>query len=78
MEIPLGGAEFHADRRTDMTKLTVAIRNFVSAPKKNRRKSSKQYERPENKNRRRTTNCNPTRYKCCLRSDDVLSRSGTT
>jgi len=24
---------FHADRRTDMTKLTVALRNFAKAPK---------------------------------------------
>ena len=24
---------FHADRRTDMTKLTVALRNFANAPK---------------------------------------------
>ena len=25
-------AEFHADRRTDMTKLIVAFRNFANAP----------------------------------------------
>ena len=31
---PLVGAElFHADRRTDMTKLTFAFHNFVNAPK---------------------------------------------
>jgi len=27
-------AEFHADRRTDVTKLNVAFRNFSNAPKK--------------------------------------------
>jgi hypothetical protein len=27
------GAEFHADRRTDMTNLIVAFRNFANAPK---------------------------------------------
>jgi len=27
-------AEFHADRRTDMTKLIVSFRNFANAPKK--------------------------------------------
>jgi hypothetical protein len=26
---------FHADRRTDMTKLIVAFRNFANAPKRN-------------------------------------------
>jgi hypothetical protein len=30
---PLGGELFHADRRTDMTKLIVAFRNFAYAPK---------------------------------------------
>ena len=29
----MGAELFHADRHTDMTKLTVAIRNFVNAPK---------------------------------------------
>jgi len=34
-ENPSSGSEFfHADRRTDMTKLTVAFRNLVNAPKK--------------------------------------------
>ena len=35
MKIHKVGAElFHADRRTDMTKLTVAFRNFAIAPTK--------------------------------------------
>jgi len=35
MKILSVGAElFHTDRRTDMTKLTVAFRNFSNAPKK--------------------------------------------
>jgi len=29
----VGSELFHADRRTDMTKLIVAIRNFANAPK---------------------------------------------
>jgi len=29
----VGGELFHADRRTDMTKLLVAFRNFANAPK---------------------------------------------
>jgi hypothetical protein len=34
MKIRLVGAElFHADRRTDMTKLIVPFRNFSNAPK---------------------------------------------
>jgi len=34
MKIRLEGAKlFHAGRRTDMTKLIVALRNFVNAPK---------------------------------------------
>jgi hypothetical protein len=35
MQIPSVGVEFffHANRRTDMTKLVVAFRNFVNAPK---------------------------------------------
>jgi len=33
MNIRLMGAEFHADGRTDMTKLIVAFRNFAKAPK---------------------------------------------
>jgi hypothetical protein len=33
MKILLVGVEFfHAERRTDMTKLIVAFRNFVNAP----------------------------------------------
>jgi hypothetical protein len=30
---PMGGESFHSDRRTDMTKLRVAFRNFANAPK---------------------------------------------
>jgi len=30
---PVGAEMFHADRQTDMTKLTVAFRNFANAPK---------------------------------------------
>jgi hypothetical protein len=30
---PVGGELFPTDTQTDMTKLTVAIRNFVNAPK---------------------------------------------
>ena len=33
MKIRPVGAEFYAEGRTDMTKLTVAFRNFASAPK---------------------------------------------
>jgi len=34
MEIrPVGAKLFHADRRTDMTKLIFAFRNFTNAPK---------------------------------------------
>ena len=31
---PVGAQLFHTDGQTDMRKLTVAFRNFVSAPKK--------------------------------------------
>ena len=31
---PVGAELFHVDRQTDMTKLTVASRHFVNAPKK--------------------------------------------
>jgi len=31
---PVGAELFHADRRTDMTKIMVAFRNFVKAPNK--------------------------------------------
>jgi hypothetical protein len=31
---PVGDELFHADRRTDMTKLIVAFRNFAKAPEK--------------------------------------------
>jgi hypothetical protein len=31
---PVGAELFHADGRTDMTKLTVAFRNFANAPLK--------------------------------------------
>jgi len=37
---PVGAELFHADRRTDMTKLIVAFRNYANAPK-NRRRSIK-------------------------------------
>jgi hypothetical protein len=30
---PVGAELFHEDGRTDMTKLTVAFRNFANAPK---------------------------------------------
>jgi len=30
---PVGAEWFHADRETDMTKLTVAFRNFANVPK---------------------------------------------
>jgi len=30
---PVGNDVFHADRRTGVTKLTVAFRNFANAPK---------------------------------------------
>jgi hypothetical protein len=30
---PVGAELFHADRRTDMTKLIVVVHNFVNAPK---------------------------------------------
>jgi hypothetical protein len=32
--LPVGTELFHVDRRTDMTKLRVAFRNFANAPKK--------------------------------------------
>jgi len=32
--LPVEAELFHADRRTDMTKLIVAFRNFANAPKK--------------------------------------------
>ena len=32
---PVGAEWFHADGQTDMTKIIVAFRNFVSAPKMN-------------------------------------------
>ena len=31
--LPMGAELFHADGQTDMTKLIVAFRNFVKAPK---------------------------------------------
>jgi len=30
---PVGAALFHEDRRTDKTKLTITLRNFMNAPK---------------------------------------------
>jgi hypothetical protein len=37
---PVGAEFFHADRRTDMTKLIVAFRSFADTPKKRQRKST--------------------------------------
>ena len=37
---PLGAEFFCADRQTDVTKLTVASRNFANAPKTTRRSQS--------------------------------------
>ena len=34
MKIRAVGAEFHEDRQTDMTKLIVALRYFLEAPKR--------------------------------------------
>jgi len=34
---PVGAELFHVDGRTDMTKLIIAFRHFVIAPKKPRR-----------------------------------------
>jgi hypothetical protein len=40
MKIPPVGAQlFHADRQTDMTKLTVAFRNFANTPNGNKQDS---------------------------------------
>jgi len=41
---PVGDELSHADRRTDMTKLTLAFRNFANAP--NRVVSNVWHERP--------------------------------
>jgi hypothetical protein len=42
MKIRPAGAElFHTDRRTDMTKVTVAFCNFANAPKKETRHINK-------------------------------------
>jgi hypothetical protein len=38
---PVGAELFHADRRTDTTKLTVAFRNFAKAPKKEEKSNYK-------------------------------------
>jgi hypothetical protein len=38
---PVGAELFHADRRTDMTKLTVAFRNFANVLKKEKKKRKK-------------------------------------
>jgi len=46
---PVGAEPFHederTDRRTDMTKLTVAFRNFANEPKKRNRGASVKAER---------------------------------
>jgi hypothetical protein len=34
MKIRLVGADYHADRHTDMTNLIFTVRNFANAPKK--------------------------------------------
>jgi hypothetical protein len=34
--LPVGAGLFHANRRTDITKLIVSFRNFANAPKKDR------------------------------------------
>jgi len=39
MKIRPVGAEFHADRRTNMTKLIVTFRNFANAPKNHKHKT---------------------------------------
>jgi hypothetical protein len=39
---PVRAEMFHADSRTDMTKLILAFRNFVKAPKNYKRFKSKQ------------------------------------
>jgi hypothetical protein len=36
---PVGADLLHADGLTDMTKLTVAFRNFANAPKKGKKKA---------------------------------------
>jgi hypothetical protein len=36
---PLGAEQFHADRQTDVTKLTVAFHNFVNMPKNKQKKN---------------------------------------
>jgi hypothetical protein len=36
--LPLGAEQFHADRQTDTTKLTVAFHNFVNMPKNKQNK----------------------------------------
>jgi phosphotransferase system IIB component len=36
----VGGESFHADGQTDMSKLTVAFRNFTKAPKKEQKTSN--------------------------------------
>jgi len=38
---PVGAKLFHADRRTDTTKLIPAFRNFAKAPKKTEGEKSK-------------------------------------
>ena len=46
---PVGAELLHTDGRTDMTKLTVAFRNFVKAPKNGSRrrveKNNEEYNR---------------------------------
>ena len=44
---PVGAELFHADGRTDMTKLIVAFRNFANAPKTRVRKLHKRIDMEE-------------------------------
>jgi hypothetical protein len=43
---PVGAELFHAERRTDMTKLIVTFRNFANAPKNNRNKIQQNVDIP--------------------------------
>ena len=48
MEIRPEEAEFHADGQTEMTKLTVAFRNFSKAPKTSQDSTLGNYEQLDN------------------------------